>query len=260
MQKITIFTDGASRGNPGPGGWGSIVILPAGKITMRNKELRIKNQEWVQELGSGVERTTNNRMELTALIKALEFVKKLQVKSYRLKVYLDSSYVLNGAGTWVHGWVKSKWKTKTKKKVENQDLWRRFLKVSKGLKIEWKLLPGHSGIAANERCDEIATMFADLPAGRAGGKRSKLYSGFLKKYGIDISASTILKRSTFHAPRSTKKAYSYVSLVNGIIKTYKTWAECEKRVKGVSGAKFKKTFSLEEENDTIETWKKELRS
>jgi ribonuclease HI len=247
---MKIFTDGSSRGNPGRGGWGAILVFPAGKTVIANGEKRMTNNEWVQELGGRETKTTNNRMELTAVIKALEFVSKkilIPHSSFLIHLYTDSSYVLKGASIWVHNWQKNKWKTKQKKDVLNKDLWQKFLKVSRGLKIEWKLLKGHSGIPANERCDVIATSYAD-------GKKPKLHSGPLKNYGIDLSVVTESKRSTLHASRSTKKPYSYVSQVNGIVKTHGTWAECEKRVKGVSGAKFKKSFSVEDEKNLIALW------
>ena len=244
--KITIFTDGAARGNPGPGGWGAIVIFPVRKTPIANNN-RITNKEWVQELGGSEKHTTNNRMELTAVIKALEFIsKKIVIPNSSLIILLctDSSYVMRGAKTWVHDWAKNKWKTKQKKDVLNKDLWKKFLKVSKDFNIGWKLLPGHSGIPANDRCDQIATAFAD-------NKKPKLYSGILQNYGIDIQGRIlrIPKGSTLISKkkRSSSKPYSYVSLVGGIVQTHVTWAECERRVKGVSNAKFKKSISFEDE-------------
>ena len=234
--QIKIFTDGAARGNPGPGGWGSIVVTDGN----------------VNELGGRDKHTTNNRMELTAVIKSLESVSKLTTNSPQLKaaVFTDSSYVLKGAKIWVHNWVENKWKTKTKQEVLNKDLWQKYLKVSKEMNIEWKLLPGHSGIPANERCDVIATEFAD-------DEKPKLYSGALSSYRVDLSVTSGLKtKSQKLKARSSKlPAYSYVSMVKGVIKTHKTWAECEKRVKGVSNTRFKKSSSLEDENAIIKEFK-----
>ena len=251
--QIKIFTDGAARGNPGPGGWGAILIFPAGKIKIANDESRMTNNDWVQELGGKEKHTTNNRMELLAVIKSLDFINQQPtINNLRqVTVHTDSSYVLKGAKTWVHSWVKGKWKTKAKQDVLNKDLWQKYLKVSKGLDIEWKLLPGHSGIPANERCDVIATNFAD-------DKRPKLYSGTVENYNIDLSNSVSLKAKSqkLKARSSRSPAYSYVSMVKEIIKTHKTWAECEKRVKGVSNTKFKKSFSLEDENAIIKEWRK----
>ena len=137
---ITIYTDGASRGNPGPGGWGAIII--------RDDE--------VVELGDAETHTTNNKMELTATIKALESIPEREVT-----IYTDSEYVMKGMTNWIKKWQEKGWKTANKKPVLNQDLWQKLLDVSKGRNIEWKYVAGHSGVPLNERADEIATTFAD---------------------------------------------------------------------------------------------------
>jgi|SRR3989344_4494528 len=137
---ITIYTDGASRGNPGPGGWGAIII--------RDDE--------VVELGGAETHTTNNKMELTATIKALESIPEREVT-----IYTDSEYVMKGMTNWIKKWQEKGWKTANKKPVLNQDLWQKLLDVSKGRNIEWKYVAGHSGVPLNERADEIATTFAD---------------------------------------------------------------------------------------------------
>jgi ribonuclease HI len=239
MKSIIIFTDGAARGNPGPGGWGSIVSIG----------------EKVTEFGGGESNTTNNRMELTAVIEALKFVYKLPRLNLGTKtalkavIYTDSSYVLNGATIWIHGWQRNNWKTKNKNAVLNQDLWEKLSSLlQKGLQMEWKLVKGHSGTAGNERCDVIATSYAD-------GKKIKLYSGSRSKYDVDISVlgGKTKPKKTNLKPKNAV-AYSYVSCVNGVVKTHTTWAECEKRVKGVSGAKFKKSFSKDDEQALIKLW------
>jgi len=241
MKNITIFTDGSSRGNPGRGGYAAVVSY--------QKLVNSRKQDYVTEIGGRENNTTNNRMELTAVIESLNFVSKLTTNnSLLITLYTDSSYVLKGAKEWVHGWQKNNWKTKTKQAVLNQDLWEKYLKVSAGLKIDWHLLKGHSGIPANERCDEIATAFAD-------GKFPKLHTTILQNYGIDLSVSSDpTAKSLKLKARSSSKPYSYVSMVKGVVKTHKTWTECEKRVKGVSGAKFKKSFSPEDEKQIINSW------
>jgi ribonuclease HI len=251
MQKNinTIFTDGSSRGNPGRGGWSAIVATG----------------EYVEELGGAEKNTTNNRMELMGVIKALE---KLQTSSSKLQVVIhtDSSYVLNGATKWIAGWQKNNWKTKTKSEVLNKDLWVKLAKVltnNESSNIEWKLVKGHSGVPANERCDVIATSFAD-------GLKSKLYSNVLKNYGIDLKVIAPTKTRTNFSSKNLNgqakhlkhktlksKAHSYISSVNGVVKTHATWAECEKRVKGVSGAKFKKSLSPSDEASIIGQWIKQ---
>ena len=244
LESIFIFTDGSSRGNPGPGGFGAIVIVP-------------KNQDsgfMIQELGGRKEHTTNNRMELMAAIKALQ---QIQDSRFKIQVFTDSSYLINGITKWICGWQKNGWKTKGKKDVENRDLWEQLVELTQNYAeqtpkgIEWKLVGGHTGVAGNQRCDEIATTFAD-------GKKPPLYSGVLKNYSIknilDISEDAEArgeKRET--RQRQHAKAYSYVSIVDGVVQTHKTWAECEQRVRGKQ-AKYKKALSAEEERNLIEKW------
>ncbi|MHB0978366.1 MAG: ribonuclease HI [Minisyncoccota bacterium] len=173
---ITIFTDGSSKGNPGPGGWGGIVAHER----IKNDELRITNEEWITELGGKENHTTNNRMELTACIQALQFIihnSKFIIQPVTL--YTDSEYVLKGITLWIHNWQKKGWKTASKKPVENQDLWQELLKVTEGKDIEWKIIRGHAGIPANERCDVIATTFAD-------SEKPILYDGPRKDYRVSL--------------------------------------------------------------------------
>lgn len=158
---ITVFTDGAARGNPGPGGWGAIIA----------REFE------VHEVGGFDPYTTNNKMELTAAAEAL----KLLEFGTKVVVYTDSEYVMKGMTEWIAGWQKNGWKTAAKRPVENQDLWRDLLAASKGKDIEWKYIASHSGNAANERCDEIATRFAD-------GLSTELYAGPLGTYTTDLKA------------------------------------------------------------------------
>ncbi len=159
---ITIFTDGSSRGNPGPGGWGAIIA----------------NESDVIELGGGEKHTTNNRMELTACIKALEEIKKEKFQD-EIQIFSDSSYVVKGITEWIFNWQRKGWKTANKKPVENKDLWESLFEVTKDLNIKWKLVPGHAGVHANERCDEIATLYADK-------EKVILYRNPRKDYKIDL--------------------------------------------------------------------------
>ncbi len=241
-KRITIFTDGASKGNPGPGGWGAVIIFGE------------KND--VTELGGGEKNTTNNRMELTGAIEALAYVStKSEAKNYSVILHTDSSYVINGITKWVKGWQLRSWKTSQKEDVLNQDLWKKLAAVidEHNLRVEWKYVGGHVGIAGNERVDEIATTFAE-------GRKPDLYHGTLSSYGIDVlnishnSVKSAAKSGS--SARSKMKAYSYVSMVGGKIETHKTWTECEARVKGKSGAKFKKAVSSAEEQEIINSWRK----
>ncbi|KKW19154.1 MAG: ribonuclease HI [Candidatus Taylorbacteria bacterium RIFCSPHIGHO2_02_49_25] len=245
---VVIFTDGSSRGNPGPGGFGAIIIAP------KNYEYGSKNYE-VRELGGREEHTTNNRIELRAAIEALSFIHKSKIINPKsISIYSDSRYLINGITKWIHGWQKNGWKTKAKKDVENRDLWEKLADVSKDKGIQWKYVGGHVGVAGNARCDEIATAFAN-------GKSVKLYSGVLLNYRIknilDISEDTEARGEKREArQRSSAKAYSYVSLVNGRVETHQTWAECEKRVKGKS-ARYKKTLTADEERQLVQEWNKQ---
>jgi len=160
---ITIYTDGSSRGNPGPGGWGAVIIYDNDSRKDAEQTRKDAEGQLVVEIGGREEHTTNNRMELTAAIRALEFVSKLvpSPESLATVIYTDSEYVMKGMTEWISGWVKRGWKTAAKKPVLNQDLWQELLKVSEGKQISWKYVAGHSGHDFNERCDEIATSFAD---------------------------------------------------------------------------------------------------
>jgi len=166
---ITIFTDGSSKGNPGPGGWAGIIS--------RQRTVDSRQIEWVTEIGGRAEHTTNNRMELTACIRALE---SLSLSTDHCVLFTDSQYVVKGITEWIHGWERNGWKTVAKKPVENQDLWQVLSHNVEGKNIEWKFVRGHDGNAANERCDEIATSFAD-------NTPVELYDGSRQKYGISLS-------------------------------------------------------------------------
>ncbi|RCK47713.1 ribonuclease H [Thalassospira profundimaris] len=135
---VTIFTDGACSGNPGPGGWGAI--------------LRYKGVE--KEMSGGETETTNNRMELMAAISALEAIKR----PCQVEIYTDSSYVRDGITKWIFGWQKRGWKTADKKPVKNVELWQRLLDAARPHKIEWHWVKGHAGHPENERCDELARL------------------------------------------------------------------------------------------------------
>ncbi len=237
---ITIFTDGAARGNPGPGGWGAVVV----------------SAEKVWELGGREAHTTNNRMELMAAIEALSSLAGNtggDGGALNAVVYTDSNYLINGITKWVFGWVKKGWVTTAKEEVVNRDLWERLMRAVAGKKIDWKYVGGHVGIAGNERCDVIATSFAD-------NKRTDLYNGSRAGYSLDILNisldETKKKEKSSSRSRSGAKAFSYLSMVDGKVETHQSWVECESRVKGKSGAKFKKALSAEEEKEIIKSWGK----
>lgn len=237
--QITIFTDGASRGNPGPGGWGAVKVA-SGKEQVAPVQGQASEMQ-VTELGGSESHTTNNRMEICAAIAGL----KTCEAGNSITLYTDSSYLINGITKWVSGWKRNGWITKTKEDVMNKDLWMELDATVAGKKISWTHVGGHIGSPGNERCDEIATSMAD-------GTPTNLYQGPLSGYSIknifDVShdeAKLVAKKSS--SSRSRAQAYSYVSAVGGVVQTHRTWAECEKRVKGVKGARFKKSLNVADE-------------
>lgn len=242
-ETITIFTDGASRGNPGPGGWGAVIIS--------NADGRV----W--EIGGREDHTTNNRMELTAALMALRFAEERKLVGIS-QIHTDSAYVLQGITGWVYGWEKNGWKTKSGEDVLNQDLWKELGAISYRMKsrnaIEWVKVSGHVGHIGNERADKIATNAADK-------EQQLLFTGGLKDYEaliggsvFDFELGTEIKKES--KANKSKLAYSYVSFLDGKIVVHKTWPECEARVKGKKGAKYKKVFSKEEENELAEQWER----
>ena len=141
-QKIEIYTDGACRGNPGPGGWGALLVFGD-----REKEI----------YGAEAD-TTNNRMELLAAINALETIKH---DRHSIVLTTDSRYVMDGITKWLVGWKKRNWKTANRQPVKNEDLWRRLDEVASRFDIEWQWVRGHSGHAENERVDALANRAID---------------------------------------------------------------------------------------------------
>lgn len=133
---VEIYTDGACKGNPGVGGWGAI--------------LRFGERE--REIFGGVANTTNNRMEMTAVIEALRSLSR----SCDAVVFTDSSYVQKGISEWIHGWKRNGWKTSDKKPVKNADLWQTLDQLAAGHNIEWRWVRGHAGHPENERADQLA--------------------------------------------------------------------------------------------------------
>ena len=138
---VKIFTDGACRGNPGEGGWGAIL-----QYQNYEKEIKGYNKD-----------TTNNIMELTAVIKSLQTLKI----TCNVTITTDSKYVQNGITIWIHNWKKNGWKTANKKKVKNKELWISLEKECDRHQIEWKWIKGHSGHTLNERADELANLAID---------------------------------------------------------------------------------------------------
>lgn len=146
MPGVEIYTDGACRGNPGPGGWAALLIAGAER----------------RELSGALEQTTNNRMELTAAIEALAALKR----RCSVHLYTDSKYVLQGITEWLPAWKARGWRTAGRAPVKNQDLWERLDLAVQSQDVEWQWVRGHSGTAGNERADELANLAIDRLLGR----------------------------------------------------------------------------------------------
>ncbi len=255
MEKTIIFTDGACSGNPGPGGWASVIVFPNGQV---------------RELGGPAVQTTNNRMEILGVLEALRFIashppskgkpareavkpsiSNAESSANEVVVYTDSVYVLKGVQQWMWGWSRNNWKTSEGKEVLNQDLWKEFIEFFKNYdrkKIKWNYCAGHSGVPGNERCDEVAVAFSK-------GERPYLFSGQLGDYSVDIMNLPESRDLPEFKPKSEKKkVLCYLSYVNGVLTRHGDWASCEKAVKGRPGAKFKKAHSESEEKEILLSW------
>jgi len=141
MPKLTAYTDGACSGNPGPGGWGALLIARDGDKVLKTRELC-----------GGAADTTNNRMELLAAITALETLER----DTAVTIITDSVYVKDGITKWIHGWKARGWKTAAKKPVKNEDLWRRLDTANARHNVTWEWVKGHAGHPENEKADELA--------------------------------------------------------------------------------------------------------
>lgn len=229
-KNIYAFTDGASRGNPGPGGWGAVVV----------------DADKIKELGGHEDKTTNNRMELSAIIEVLK-----SVKAGKITIFTDSGYAIKGATKWIENWKKNGWQTKQKTDVMNSDLWQELDPFLSSHDIEWRQVGGHVGLPGNERADKIATSFADK-------KETGLFKGEKSKYGVDVEEIKVdesaMKERSEKRERQAMKAYSYVTMVDGEIKTHQTWPEAEARVKGKK-ASYRKSVSPEDESEIIREFK-----
>lgn len=225
-----LFTDGSSRGNPGAGGWAVVLIN--------------LNSKTIKEIGGRESLTTNNRMELRAVMEGLKNISH----DNAIKIFSDSSYVIKGITQWIKNWKKNGWLTQNKEDVVNKDLWMEIDQLISGKNISWQYVGGHIGIVGNERCDEIATSFAD-------DENIKLYEGPISEYSLPTITNISFDEAKLNnkkskSSRSSAKAYSYVSLVDNKIEVHKTWLECEKRVKGVK-ARYKKALDAAEEQEII---------
>ena len=191
-----IYTDGACSGNPGPGGWGTLIEFADGQR---------------HELGGRDPGTTNNRMEMQAALSALEYLDETDVESGQVILHTDSEYLKNGITKWIKGWKRKGWKTSAGKPVLNKDLWQQLDAVtqtlsSKKLSVDWRYVRGHTGNPGNERCDEIARAFShaqpiNLAEYKTSGKKAKASSSVVAK-------STPAKAKSSAAPAKNHKDIS----------------------------------------------------
>lgn len=235
---VIIYTDGACSGNPGPGGWGAVVCFGPDNIV---------------EMGGGAVPTTNNRMETEAALHALEKVASVGTKS-SIAIYTDSTYLIRGITQWVWAWKKKGWRTAEGQPVTNRDIWERLLEVVIQIgrsQISWNYVRGHQGTPGNERCDEIAVAFSQ-------GRTPDLFRGSQAAYHFDVMTPPPPQALPEMKPKSgpAAKPLAYLSNIGGVIERHPDWASCERRVKGRSGAKFKKVMNEAEEQALLREWGK----
>lgn len=238
--RVRIFTDGACSGNPGPGGWGAIIVTP---------DRRVK------EMGGGQPATTNNRMELMGAIASLKHVSEVAAP---VDLYTDSTYVIHGITRWVHGWKRNGWTKAGGGSVLNRDLWEALDLLNSGRKktgpVEWKYVRGHSGNPGNERVDAISVAYSlKHPI--------ELFEGPLDEYDIDVAEVQAESVTSGGAEKTASKASGgakgkpiYLSLLDGVLQRHDTWRECEARVKGKPNARYRKATSPAEESAILSGW------
>ncbi|MFA6003917.1 MAG: ribonuclease HI [Elusimicrobiota bacterium] len=230
MSDILIYTDGACSGNPGPGGWGAIVVVGT----------------QVRELGGGEPRTTNNRMEMTAAIAALRFI---QDADGRIDLYTDSTYLIKGMTAWLAGWKRKGWVRIDGSEISNRDLWEQLDVLAQARKpgLHWHYVRGHKGQEANTRCAAIAVECSKL-------RKPHLYHGPILGYDVCLIAPQ-KEEIPAAKPRvpGQKKGGWYLSLLDGKLEKHAVWAQCQARVHG-QPALFKKVSSQEEEAQILKKW------
>jgi ribonuclease HI len=230
------YTDGGCLGNPGPGGWGVHVEYPDGRVI---------------DLGGSELQTTNNRMELRAAIEAVRATRGWPAAT----IIADSQYVIKGITSWVAGWKRKGWVTSTGQPVVNQDLWEE-LDALADERLTWEWTRGHSGDPGNERCDEIAAWFSSsvAPLSRRGAParsaRGAAPASAPRPNGKSSAPSAAARAPGKAAPPGT----TYLSLVDGILQRHSAWADCERRVRGVRSARYKKVSTPAEEQETLSKW------
>lgn len=237
-----IVGDGASSGNPGQGGYGTLLLVPSANSA------EVFGAE-VFELGGSQFPATNNQMELRSLLQGLIKIQEVLkgnfmfLKGTQIKIIMDSKYVLDGFSKSLPTWKKNQWVTSQGQPLKNLELWQaldQYKEVfeSHGATFQYVLVKGHAGYELNERVDQIAATYAK-------NGFIKLYQGLAKDYPISVQTE------------GTPPVFEpvYLSLVDGAISKHKTWAECELHMKGKSGAKCKKVTNQLQEEEVIKAWR-----
>lgn len=224
---VIIYTDGACSGNPGPGGWAFVLFDGKTKVI---------------ECADAEEETTNNRMELQGAMEAFKYLQDQKFPTEtKIKIHIDSSYVILGITKWIKSWKRREWKNIEGKSVSNQDLWMEFESLTEDYKnIKWIHIPGHAGIPGNERCDQLSV------------QSMKGHYRVFDEYDSDAYDYQIFQPVDLN--RYKKIDPFYLSYVNGNLIKHTTWPECESAVRGKPGAKFKKIKNLNDEEETLKLW------
>jgi ribonuclease HI len=228
MRGPVAYTDGACLGNPGPGGWGVRILYPDGGV---------------RELGGMAAATTNNRMELQAAIEALQLL-----HSYpQVVIFTDSRYLIDGLTKWLPAWRRRGWVTSTNTPVKNRDLWMTLERLNHP-GMRWQHVRGHSGDPNNERVDTIARACAAkrdpaLFCGQAGTPADPVLAVFMTALPTPLDSKTALAS---HGPAPAPAPARYISIVHGSVAIDPDWATCAARVRGVSGAQYRKVRTPQE--------------
>ncbi len=234
--QIVAFTDGACKGNPGPGGWGIVLLLTDGEV---------------RELGGFDKHTTNNKMELTAVIQALA---KTEDQKEHLLILSDSKYVIDGLNNWLPKWQRNQWITSQGSPVANRDLWEELSQLVNKRKlhgggVSLKYVPAHSGIDGNERADQIAS-------GMGKGETLNFYIGRRDTYPHDLSIieAVAAAAKNKNKPKVALSTHWYVSYVDDVFRIHTTWPDCEALVKSKAFAKYRKVETKEQEETLRRKW------
>jgi ribonuclease HI len=225
-REVRIYTDGACIGNPGPGGWAALIEADGQR----------------EELSGAAPQTTNNRMELTAVIEALRRVPP----PTPVRVITDSQYVMQGLTRWLPGWRRRGWRTANGQPVLNRDLWEQLVALDGG-RVRWEWVRGHQGHPGNTRVDALARARAReaLAQRRAAGAQEAVPPAAPTRPGTPADPASSRDRPRW--PR-------YLSLVDGELRRHPDWPSCQRHVHGKRGARFKKCRSAAEEQATVAAW------